>query len=162
MTTPFHFSTTYQLDKSHFSETFDESTNTGSRLADYFKSIIFVFFGVIILLVGGISPYLGWFAIALAAIDALSVKYKKPWWLARQMLSKAANSELTLTIDEKGVSSKSFYVDSALKWDDMNKIEQTKQGWLLYHARGKFYISNRCLSHQAADFLRGKMATISN
>jgi hypothetical protein len=48
--------------------------------------------------------------------DACSVYFRKPWWLARQMISEAANTELTLTVDENGVSSKSFSRLAPIDW----------------------------------------------
>jgi hypothetical protein len=153
MTKPFSYSTKYTLDKSHFSETFDESTTLKVGLNAYLKSIAFVLLGLAILYLTQISPYGAWFLIGLGFLEALSTRFKKPWWLTRQMLSKAANTELTLTIDEHGVSSKSFYVDSKISWDDIGKIEKTAQGWLLYHNAGKNYVSTRCLSDAASEFV---------
>ena len=106
-----------------------------------------------ILLFTEINPYGAWFVVGLGALEALSVRFRKPWWLARQMISKAANTELTLTIDENSVSSKSFYVESKISWAEVKKIEQTAKGWLFYHAGGKNYLSGRCLSESAKAFI---------
>ncbi|MCJ8319643.1 MAG: YcxB family protein [Colwellia sp.] len=153
MTTAFSYSTTYILDKSHFSETFDESVIVDTSKTVYFKSVVLALFGLAILLFTEVNPYAAWFIVALGAIEALSIRFRKSWWLARQMLSKAANAEMTLTIDEQDVCSKSFYVESKISWPNINKIEQTSHGWLLYHSQGKNYISGRCLSEQASDFI---------
>ncbi|MFT6898604.1 MAG: hypothetical protein ACJA13_003028 [Paraglaciecola sp.] len=153
MTTPFSYSTTYILDKSHFSETFDESITADNAKTVYFKAIILALLGLIILLFTQITAYIAWFIVALGAVEVLSIRFRKSWWLARQMISKAANSELTLTVDENGVRSKSFYVESEILWADVKKIEQTAQGWLLYHAGGKNYLSGRCLSAAANEFI---------
>ncbi|MFQ3236608.1 MAG: hypothetical protein ACI9C4_002181 [Paraglaciecola sp.] len=153
MTTPFSYSTTYKLDKSHFSETFDESITADNAKRVYFKSVVLAVLGMALLFFTEITPYAAWFIVALAAVEVLSIRFRKSWWLARQLISKAANSELTLTVDENGVSSKSFYVESKISWADVKKIEQTAQGWLLYHAGGKNYVSGRCLSEAAKEFI---------
>ena len=153
MTASFTYSTTYILDKSHFSETFDESVTVDNSKNVYSKSIIFALLGLAILLFTEITAYAGWFIIALGALEVLSIRFQKPWWVARQMISKAANTELTLTIDENGVSSKSFHVESKILWADVTKIEQTTQGWLLYHAAGKNYVSGRCLNEATTEFM---------
>ena len=159
MASTFSYSTTYILDKSQFSETFDESVIVDNSKTVYFKSIILALFGLTILLFTEVNPYAAWFIVALGAIEALSIRFRKSWWLARQMLSKAANAEVTLTIDEQGVCSKSFYVESQILWSSVNEIEQTAQGWLLYHSKGKNYISGSCLSEQASNFI-GKQAVL--
>jgi hypothetical protein len=153
MTPPFSYSTTYTLDKSHFSETFDESITVDNAKTVYFKAIILALLGLAMLLFTQITPYIAWFIIAMGALEVFSIRFKRSWWLTRQLISKAANSELTLTINENGVSSKSFYVESEILWADVRKIEQTDQGWLLYHSAGKSYLSGRCLSEAAKDFI---------
>ena len=154
MTSPFSYSTTYILDKSHFSETFDESVTLNNSKNVYFKSIALGILGLAILLFTDISAYGAWFIVALGALEAFSIRFRKSWWLARQMISKAANTELTLSIDENGVSSKSFHVESKISWLEVKKIEKTPQGWLLFHAGGKNYVSSRCLSEAANEFMR--------
>ncbi len=160
MSTPFEYSTTYVLDKSHFSETFDESVTLEPGLRPYTKAAVFVLLGTA-LLVSEFNGYLAWFFVAIGVLEALSVRFKKPWWLARQMLSRAANSKLTLKIDEGGVSSKSFYVDSRLAWQDITRIEETTRGWLLYQGKGRVYVSKRCLSAVANDFIRAKAEALA-
>lgn len=156
MTEPFHYSTTYVLDKSHFSETFDESYVQGNEKSAYLKSLFFIVPGVLLLLFSDLSPYAAWFLIALGIIEALSVKFRKPWWLARQMISKAANDTLTLVIDDQGVASHSINVNSKLLWKDINRVEKTRLGWLLYQGTGKTYLSNRCLNDETRQFLTEK------
>lgn len=156
VTKPFHYSTTYKLDKSHFSETYDESSTIGHSKSDYYKSITILLLGAITLFFTTINPYIAWFFVAWGMLEALSIRFHKPWWLARQMISQSANSELTLTIDEGGVKVKSFYVDSAIGWDDLTDIKATQKGWLLHHKNGRTYLSNRCLSEAAKQFIGTK------
>ena len=154
MTTPFSYSKSYILDKSHYSETFDESVIVDTSKTVYFKSGVLAIFGLTILLFTNVNPYAAWFIVALGALEALSIRFKKPWWLARQMMSKAANAEMTLTINEKKITSKSFYVNHVILWSEVRKLEPTTQGWLVIHSLGRNYISNRCLSDEATAFLQ--------
>lgn len=153
MTAPFHFSTTYVLDKSHFSETFDESVPPINPRKAYFKSIGIALFGLAILFFTELSGYAAWFILVLGIIEALSVYYKKSWWLARQMISRAANESLKLTIDDEGIRSSSYSVERKILWRDVTYIEQTKQGWILYQGARKHYLSKRCLSKEANVFI---------
>jgi hypothetical protein len=112
--------------------------------------------GAVLLLFTALDPYVSWFIIALGALECLSIRFRKPWWLARQMLSKAANTELTLTIDEECISTKSFSVESKLAWTDITKFEQTSQGWLFFQGARKSYLSNRILSEETKEFIHQK------
>lgn len=156
MTAPFYYSTTYVLDKSHFSETYDESSTKKNSRAGYIKSITLAFLGLAILLFTEINPYIAWFIVALGGVEALSIRFQKSWWLARQMISRAANNELTLTIDEDNIRSQSSNIESTILWADITQIDQTQQGWLLHHPAGKTYLSNRCLSDEAKQFISAK------
>jgi len=153
MPKPFSYSITYILDKSHFSETFDQSVIVDNSKAVYLKSIVLALLGLAMLLFSDVNRYATWFIITLAAVEALSVRFRKSWWLGKQLLSKAAGAEVTLTIDNENICSTSVYVESKISWHDVYKIEQTSQGWLLYHPEGKNYISGRCLSDQANEFI---------
>jgi hypothetical protein len=161
MNTPFSYSTKYTLDKGHFSETYDESVTVDESWRKYIKSGVMAVAGLGLLYFTQVSPYLAWFVITLAGVEALSVRFHKAWWLARQMISQAANNELALTIDEEGVHSKSVYVDSQMLWKDISQIEKTQQGWLLHLAKGKTYISDCCLSDEAVEYIARKATEIS-
>ena len=156
MATPFFYSTTYILDKSHYIETYDASKLAGNAKRVCIVTVLLAILGFLLLLFTPISPYAAWFIIALGALEAFSYRFRKPWWLGRQLISKAANTELTLTINEDGLSSRSVHVKSEISWQEVNKIEQTAQGWLLYHAKGKTYLSGRCLSEAANEFIRAQ------
>ncbi len=153
MITPFNYTTKYKLDRSHFVETFDESTVEKSVMQRYLKTIMVFAIGAVLLSFTEINAYLGWFFVALGALEALSVRFSRPWWLARQMMSQAANSELSLTIDHEGLKTTSAYINKTILWQDVTRIEQTRQGWLIHHQGGRTYLSNRCLSDAAQKFI---------
>ena len=72
------------------------------------------------------------------------------------MLGKAADVEVTLTLNEQSIHSKSPYLDSSILWTEVSVLEKTPQGWLVHHNAGKNYIASSCLSEQAEDFLAEK------
>lgn len=159
MESQFSYSTTYVLDRPLFSETYDQSVVAKDIKTKYGKSVVLSLFGVVLLYFTEVTAYLAWFFIVLGAIDAVSVRYQKSWWLTRQMMSRAANTKLTLTIDDVGVRSQSHYVDSQIKWSDMTSIEATSKGWLLHIGKGKTYISNSKLNDEAIAFIKKQAAT---
>lgn len=161
MNSDFSYSTSYILDKSHYSETFDESVIIDTSYRPYVKAIVVALIGLVMLYVTDISPYFCWFLIGLGGVEALSVRFQKAWWLGRQIISKAANNEMTLTINSDGVFAKSLYVDGKILWSDIKRIEATKQGWLLHLVKGKTYISNRTLSDQAKAYIESKAEDIN-
>ncbi|WP_088330402.1 YcxB family protein [Lacimicrobium sp. SS2-24] len=161
MNTGFSYTTTYFLDKPHFSETYDESVKLERGLKAYGTAVGLALAGVAVLLFTPFTAFLAWFLIGLGVVEGLSVRFKKPWWLARQMLSRAANHEVTLTLDEQGIHIKSTYVNSSVDWENISHIEPTSRGWLFYQGKARSYLSNGCLSDEALAFIRSKAAAKS-
>lgn len=160
MTEDFHYSTRYTLDKSVFAETYDETASAREFPAAYLKSFVLGLLGMTVFSTE-ITPYIAWFLITLAVVDALSVYFHRPWWLARQMLSRASNQTIELELDNNGITSKSPYSHSEMKWKDVLSISQTSCGWLLCHNGGKTYISKRFLTTEANRFIEDMSANTS-
>lgn len=153
MSTPFSYSHTFVLDRPHFNECFKNSVEIDNSVVAYKKALVFSLIGVALLLATEVSGYIAYFLIGLGVVEALSVFYRQPWWVARQMLSRAANSKVNLTIDESGIHIDSFYVKSTIAWSQIDKVQQTQDGLLIFHQNTKSYLSGNCLSPQAREYL---------
>ena len=153
MNTPFSHQTAFILDKAHYGECFDQSVAIDTTIKPYYKAMVLFVVGLILLFVVGVNYYGAFFVVALAALEAVSVRYRKAWWLVRQMLSKASNSEITLIIDQQGITTKSFHVNGEIKWCDVSEIKQTDQGLLIIPQGGTNYISKSCLEQNVQDFI---------
>ncbi|MGV2872673.1 YcxB family protein [Colwellia sp. E150_009] len=161
MNSPISFTSKFTLDKAHFNECFSESTTQEPSLNVFFKSGVLMVFGLIILLFTPVNAYAGWFVVALGILEALSIYYKQPWWVLRQTLSKASGSEVTLTIDEQGVLSDSFYNKGRILWQDVTLIQETDLGYVLHFTIGKStnknYLSKSYLSNDAQAYIKAQM-----
>lgn len=152
----FSFTSTYLLDKSHFSECYDASVTVDRSLRRYVKALVLSAGGLLLLNFTELEPYAASFILVIGIVEALSVYYRKPWWVARQMLGKTAGIEVTLILNEQSIHSKSSYLESSILWTEVSVLEKTSQGWLVQHNAGKNYIASSCLSEQAEDFLAEK------
>lgn len=157
MNKPTTFTCKFTLDKPHFNECYSESNTVDRSMNAYLKAGILMAFGLIILLFTPVNGYAAWFVIALGILEALAIYYSQPWWVLRQMLSKASGSEVTLTIDELGVLSESFYNTGRILWSDVFDIKETALGFVLHFNVGKnkskSYISKACLSNAAQEYI---------
>ncbi|WP_114327702.1 YcxB family protein [Candidatus Colwellia aromaticivorans] len=161
MNTPTSFTCKFTLDKAHFNECYSQS-NTVDRSANaYFKGGVLMLFGLIILLFTPVNAYAAWFVIALGILEALAIYYSQPWWVLRQMLSKASGSEVTVTIDEQGVLSESFYHTGRILWSEVSEIKNTSLGFVLHFTAGKStsksYLSKACLTTSAQEYIVQKV-----
>jgi len=163
MTKSTSFSTKFTLDKAHYTECYTQSSTLVHNKKTYFKASVLAFFGLFILLFTPVNSYAAWFVIGLGVVETVSVYYHKPWWVLRQMFSKASGSEVTLTLDEKGVLTESFYFNSRILWSDVTGVKETEFGFVLFftlaastagkNVSSKSYISKSCLPAEAQDYL---------
>ena len=157
MTKPFNYQTTFILDKSHFSECYDESVQTQHFTVLYRKGAILLAVGAGLVLFSELNPYAAWFIFSLGVLEIISNRYKKAWWVARQMLSKVAKAEVSLELNDDGIRIWSFYNDNKMLFNDIELITPTDSGWLVIHNSIRHYISNRCLSASAQAMLKTKI-----
>ncbi|WP_448548941.1 YcxB family protein [Thalassotalea fusca] len=153
MTHEFSYTATFTLDKAHFIECFEQSVSGKPQLKDYQKAGFMMLIGALLVIFTSVNPYASWFIFALGVIEALSVHYRRGWWVARQLLSKAANSEVTLTINDKLISAKSYYGESTFEWSDNPLVVATEKGWIIQRGELRNYISNSCLSEDAKAYV---------
>ena len=163
MTQSTTFTSSFILDKAHYTECYTQSSTLTHDKKTYFKANVLTVFGLFILFATPVNPYVAWFVIALGLLETISIYYHKPWWVARQMLSKASNSEVKLTIDEEGILTESFHLSKRILWTDVTAITKTELGFLIHYTLGKglsgkeiaskSYISTSCLSAEAVAFM---------
>ena len=162
MTEQTSFQAKFILNKAHFTECYTQTSTVEHNRKTYFKANILTVFGLFILLFTPVNPYTAWFVIGLGLVESLSVYYHQPWWVFRQMLSKASNSEVTLTIDEKGILTESFHVNARLLWADVTDVKETELGFVIFFQVGKsqskHYLSKSILSSDAQAFIKTQVA----
>lgn len=158
MTTPFQFQTTYILNKSHFNECFEETAVQDDSFRPYTKAAVLIIFALVLMIATTISTYMSYFVFGLGIVEALGVYYRKPWWIYRQLLSKAADNEVCLSIDEAGIKTHSAFVELTFAWPDISELGKSQLGWLFHCHGARHYISDRCLTDVAQLFLASKLA----
>lgn len=152
MSQPFNQSVNFRLDKAHFQECFEQSASP-VKTKDYYKAAILGVVSIGIFFVEAEHYYIPFFLLGLAVLELFSIKYRQTWWVWRQLMSKAANGAVKMTVDEKGITTVSEQVNSQILWHDINAIEQTKKGLLLSHKDGVNYLSNNHLGEEIVAFI---------
>lgn len=156
MSDSFHYSTTFVLDKAHFNECFSNSVVLAPPLVAYRKAMILLLIGFVIILLTEVNAYVGYFVIGLGIVEALGCYFQQPWWVTRQLFGRSGNSEVTMTVDDSGVHTDSAHVKGSILWQDINGVNETKDGIVIMHKQGKSYISAQCLSVEAKHFIVSK------
>lgn len=152
------FTTSYTLDKPYFYECFDESLPySGQAKPKYAFLALLVSLGLIAIYVMD-KHYLGNFMIMAAVLECVAFYYRRPWWVTRQMLSRASGSEATLTIDKEGFKSVNPYKSYQLEWQNIDEVIFTNQGIVLKSRKGMQYISNSVLTDDVIQYIK-KRAT---
>lgn len=151
------FTSKFVLNKAHFNECYTQSNTIDRSAKAFLKSGVLMIFGLYLLLFTQVNAYAAWFVIALGILEAVSLYYHQPWWVIRQMLSKASNSEVTITIDEQGVLSESFYHTGRILWENITDLKESALGFVIIFnidkSSGKSYLSKSYLSAEAQAYI---------
>jgi hypothetical protein len=152
MSDSFSESVTFTLNKQHFQECFEQSS-TPIEPKNYRKAIILCIIGSALFLLSPEIWHASLFIVALSIVEFLSIRYKKAWWVWRQLLSKASNNSVSVRVDEHGITTESQYVNHQILWDDVKSIKKTAQGILVVHAGGMSYLSDSHFSEECITYI---------
>lgn len=154
MSKDFDFNTEYPLNKAFFAECYDQTSRPAKFPHDYFKGVLFLVFGIALLEFELLpNGYVGWFFIVLSVVEALSVYFKRGWWLWRQTLGTSSQSKVELQINSDGVTYKSGNKKHTIAWGEIDKVEQSDLGFILHLGKQRQYLSKSCLNDEAIAFI---------
>lgn len=142
------FSTQFILSRDYLAECFDQSLPHGKNASPnyLFPAMLFIAgAGLLFFIEQPKAP--GIVLIALAALELIHIRFRRAWWLARQMWGRSANSEVTLTIDSDGIKTRNPYTQTSLQWTDIERVIETDLGLILVaKSGGQQYLSKSVLS----------------
>lgn len=131
------FNTQFTLSREYLAECFDQSLPYGKNARpNYLFPALLFGTGSGLLFFTDQPTIAGVMLIALCAVELLHMRFRRAWWLARQMWGRSANSEVLLTIDEEGVKTQNPYTETALRWADIERIIETDLGLILVAKSG--------------------------
>ena len=142
------FKTQFILSREYLGECFDQTLPHGKNAKPNFLLPAFMLFaGVTLLLFTEQPKVAGGMLIALALLEIIHYRFQKSWWLTRQMLAKSANSQVTLSINSKGVQTQNPFTKTDLIWPDIKDLIETDLGIILVTNSGdQHYLSKSILS----------------
>ena len=131
------FNTQFTLSRSYLAECFDQSLPYGknARPNYLFPALLFAA-GAGLLFFTEQPKVAGFMLIALTVLELVHIRFRRAWWLKRQMWGRSANSEVKLTIDEGGIQTQSSYAQTALLWADIARVIETDLGLILVAKSG--------------------------
>lgn len=137
------FSTQFTLSRDYLAECFDQSLPYGKNAKPnyLFPALLFAA-GAGLLFFTEQPKVVGILFVALAVLELIHIRFRRTWWLTRQMLGRSADSEVTLTIDEDGIQTQSAYSQTALLWADIEHVIEADLGLILVaKSGGQQYLS---------------------
>ncbi|WP_160152915.1 YcxB family protein [Microbulbifer sp. ALW1] len=131
------FKTQFTLSRDYLAECFDQSQPHGKGAKpNYLFPVLLLAAGSATLMFTEQPKVPGYLLVALGILELLHIRFRRAWWLARQMMSKSANSEVTLTVDEGGITTESDYTKATLSWSDIERVIETELGLILVSKTG--------------------------
>lgn len=158
------FQSKFVLNREHFEECFDQSLLVGKKTTPRYKLMAFlVVAGFLIIILGDQQKTLGLFLIALSFVEYFSFRYRRAWWLMRQMWSRNSHNTITMSIDDLGVKIESLYNNNQLLWDEIEKRVDTPEGIMFFLKKGgKNYLSKSTLDEKSIAFIKLKTLQTKN
>ena len=137
------FSTQFTLSRDYLAECFDQSLPHGKNATpNYLFPALLLVAGAGLLAFVEQPKIAGFILIAMGVLELIHIRYRRAWWLARQMWGKSANSEVKLTIDADGVQTENPYTQTSLLWADVERVIETDLGLILVaRSGGQQYLS---------------------
>tara|TARA_B110000977_G_C11072737_1_gene490126 strand:+ start:2169 stop:2669 length:501 start_codon:yes stop_codon:yes gene_type:complete len=145
-----NFTTKFNLSRDYLAECFDQSLPYGKNAKPnyVFPAVLFAS-GMSLLFFTGEPKLIGSILAALAVLEIFHIWYRRAWWLARQMLGRSADSEVTLIITDTEIRTHSPYAQTTLLWADIERVIETDLGLILVaKSGGQQYLSKSLFSSE--------------
>jgi len=142
------FNTQFTLSRDYLAECFDQSLPYGKNAKPnyLFPALLFAA-GAGSLFFTEQPKVVGSIFIALAVLELIHIRFRRAWWLTRQMWGRGAGSEVKLTIDEDGIQTQNSDTQTALLWADIERVIETDLGLILVAKYGgQQYLSKSLFS----------------
>lgn len=142
------FNTQFTLSRDYLAECFDQSLPYGKNAKpNYMFPVLLFTAGTGLLFFTDQPKVLGFILIALAALELFHIRFRRAWWLARQMWGRSADSVVKLTVDVDGIETKNPYTQTSLLWVDIARVIETDLGLILVtKSGGQQYLSKSLFS----------------
>jgi hypothetical protein len=137
------FKTQFILSRDYLAECYDQSLPYGknAKPSYLFPSLLFAA-GAGLLLFSEQPKVVGSMLIALAVLELIHIRFRRAWWLTRQMWGRSADIDVELTLDENGIQTQNPYTQAVLLWADIEHVIETDLGLILVaKSGGQQYLS---------------------
>ncbi|MGY5450939.1 YcxB family protein [Agarivorans sp. MS3-6] len=142
------YNTQFTLSRAYLAECFDQSLPYGKNAKPnyLFPAVLFVG-GVGLVFFTEQPKVLGNLLIAMSVLELVHIRFRRAWWLTRQMWGRSADSEVKLSIDAEGVKTQNPYTQTTLLWADVERVIDTELGLILVAKSGaQQYLSKSLFS----------------
>lgn len=137
------FQTQFTLSREYLAECFDQSLPHGKHAkGKYVFAIVLFISGAGLLFFSEQPRVVGTLLIALCILELVHIRFRRAWWLTRQMWGKSSNTEIKLTIDDTGIQTQNPYTKTSLLWADIDNVIETDLGLIIVaKSSGQQYLS---------------------
>tara|TARA_R110002072_G_scaffold31735_18_gene97686 strand:+ start:9542 stop:10075 length:534 start_codon:yes stop_codon:yes gene_type:complete len=157
------FTTQFNLTREYLAETYDQSLPHGkSASPNYWFPAVTFGAGAGLLFLADQPAMAGIILLSMAALELLHIRFRRAWWLARQMFGRGADSDVILTIDEDGIQTQNPTTKTALLWVDVERVIETELGLILVARSGvQQYLSKSLFSTELVQEIVAKTLTLT-
>lgn len=148
------YQTEFKLSKDYLAECFDETLPFSKHAKpSYVFPAAAAIAGVVLFTSVEQGKWGGVVLLAIAALELIHMKFRRTWWLARQMLGKTANNQVQLIVDDDHIKTSSSGAETVLAWSSVDRVTETERGLILFDNQNRQqYLSKAILSAEVVEF----------
>lgn len=148
----------FTLSREYFAECYDQCLPFQKQQTPRYALMAgLVVAGIAILSFELTHSKVGILLFALAALEWFSFKYRRSWWLLRQVWSRNGGNKVTLTVSDTGITTQGAYTQTQLQWQEVEQVIDTPKGILLALQNGaKNYLSHSVLTADVIAHIKAK------
>lgn len=126
------FTTQFNLSREYLGECFDESLPHSSKAKpNHWLHAFLLLMGAGLLVFTDQPKMIGALVVTLVVLELIHSRYKRAWWLSRQMWGRGAVKDVKLSLDEQCITTESDDNKTTLYWCDVDRVIETERGLIL-------------------------------
>ena len=132
------FQTQFLLSREYLAESYDQSLpHSKAASPNYLFPAMSMGIGVGLLILTEQPNIIGIAFVCFSILELLHIRYRRAWWLARQMWGRSGGGEITLSIDDNEIQTQNGFTETKITWSEVERVIETEIGLILVTSSGQ-------------------------
>lgn len=132
------FQTQFVLTREYLSESYDQSLpHSKAASPNFVFPIVTLAIGVGLLMWTDQQKIIGIAFVSFSVLEFLHIRYRRAWWLMRQLWGRSGGSEVSLSINENEIVTENGFTETRITFGEIERVIETELGMILVTNTGQ-------------------------